>query len=235
MKTIKFFMFVALLLMATTSFAQFTNGGQQSSSVANTDSWQSFWFEWNPSSFRPDKGDSESLSFTGLSLGYSHSVSLSSSIPLFLEPGIGIQYSSKTIDDFDGSFSADDYEWDEGTAKLKLLSAKIPVNIEYSWLIPGSKITILPYAGITMRYNIWGRLKEEIGDDEDSYNLFSKDDMTGDGADGKWKRFQLGWQIGVKARIGKNFIIGGGYGTDFSEIAEKVKVGTGTISLGYTF
>lgn len=223
MKKIKFLMLAVLLLTATASFAQFTQSGAQVSSRNDTETWGALWLEWNPSSFRPDKGDSES--FTGFSLGFSHSISLSPAIPLFLEPGIGIQYSFKSIKDED----EDDYYYndDEENHKFRMLSAKIPVNVEYVWQIPGSSIAIIPYTGLNFRINIFAK---EYYDDDD-VDLFNKDDTEDD----TWKRFQVGWQIGSKVRFGKNFMLGVGYGTDFSEIAKKIKIGTGTISVAYTF
>lgn len=54
--------------------------------------------------------------------------------------------------------------------------------------------------------------------------------------DGKaWKRFQIGWQIGLKARFGQKIMAGISYGNDFSEIAYKSTIQTTSISIGYTF
>ncbi|MDD6758162.1 MAG: hypothetical protein PUE11_01435 [Paraprevotella sp.] len=50
-----------------------------------------------------------------------------------------------------------------------------------------------------------------------------------------WKRFQMGWQIGVKARIAKKLMIGAGYYHDLSEIRKDVKISGGNISIGYVF
>lgn len=226
MKKIKFLMLAVLLLTATASFAQFTQRSAQESSGSDTKTWGTLWLEWNPSSFRPDKGDSES--FTGFSLGYSHSISLSPAIPLFLEPGIGIQYSFKSIkEDEDDDY----YDDDDDNPKFRMLSAKIPVNVEYVWQIPGSSIAIIPYTGLNFRFNIFA--KEYYYDDD--VDLFDKDDMKYNYRSDTWKRFQVGWQIGVKARFGKHFMLGTGYGTDFSEIAKKTKIGTGNISVAYTF
>ena len=69
-------------------------------------------------------------------------------------------------------------------------------------------------------------------DESDELDLFDKKDM---GSDGVWKHFQIGWHVGVKAQFGKNFMAGVGYGSDFSELAKKLKSGEWTIQLGYTF
>ena len=72
--------------------------------------------------------------------------------------------------------------------------------------------------------------------EEEEVDLFDKDDAEkyfGD-EDYAWKRFQMGWQIGVKASI-SNFVLGVSYGGDFSEIAEDAKSKTTSITLGYRF
>ena len=65
------------------------------------------------------------------------------------------------------------------------------------------------------------------------YDLFSKKDMGSSSA--TWKRFQIGWQIGVKARLSRQFQLGVSYGSDFNEIAKKTKIATTSVNIGYTF
>ena len=66
---------------------------------------------------------------------------------------------------------------------------------------------------------------------EEKYNMFDKDDV---GKDGQWKRFQLGWHIGVGATY-KAFYLGLSYGTDFMELAKKLNTSTFKIGVGYNF
>ena len=75
-----------LLLLSTTSYAQFTN---TRSSIDNGDRY-TIYLQWNPSSYGLEV---LSGSFTGFSAGYNLAFSLSQSIPLYLEAGIGVQYS----------------------------------------------------------------------------------------------------------------------------------------------
>lgn len=242
----KMFIAAAMLLVSSASFAQFSNSS--SSSSANTDGWSTLYLQWNPSTLSPDKGDSES--FTGFSIGFNKAFSISQSIPLFVEAGLGLQYSMKNdvnlgidIDDYDdydygrraGSYYDDYYdryadELEKGKGDWSMLSAKIPVSLAYDFQIPNSTISIIPYAGLDFRFNIFGKFKPKEGD---SANLFDKDDMGG--SDATWNRFQIGWHIGVNARFNNKFLVGASYGTDFSEIAEKVKVNTASITLGYCF
>ena len=54
------------------------------------------------------------------------------------------------------------------------------------------------------------------------------------GKDNQWKRFQMGWQVGVGLTY-NSLYVGVGYAKDFMELCRKTKVGTATITLGYTF
>ncbi len=213
--------------------AQFSSNGNGSSATASDNSgWNTVYVEWNPSSFvytGKDDDDDFDGGFNGFSLGYSRAISLSSSVPLFLEPGLAGQFSFKKVEEGGSYYSF--------TEKISVISLKVPVNLIYKFDIPNSTVSLLPFAGLSFRGNLWGELKEEEeydGDsDSESFNLFDKDDM--DGKEKTWKRFQIGWQIGLKARFAERFIVSGSYGTDFSEIAKKFKVHTGTVSIGYTF
>ena len=212
MKCFKSIVVTVLLTVSASAFAQFTNSGSGSSmSASNQEGWSTFYVEWNPSSFQQKHYDDES--FTGFSVGYNRATCVSGTVPLFVETGLGVQYSY----------------W-SGVGDIKLLSAKVPVELLYAWQLPNTSVTLIPHAGLNLRFNILGTLSFE-GDD---LNLFDKDDMDYNGSD-VWKRFQVGWQIGVKARFNKGFMIGASYGTDFSEIVKNVKVATTSITLGYTF
>ena len=231
MKKTRLFAVLALLSICAASFAQFTNQSATPSTTSNVDDWNTIWVEYNPSTLDPDKGDSQS--FTGLSLGYSHAFGLSKRLPFFLEGGLGIQY----------SFYSND-ENDYYTIKYKMLSAKVPVNIIYRYNIPNSKVSLCPFAGVTLRYNISAKEKYEYDDDDDEgydyeiddddneRDLFDKKDM---GKGNTWNRFQIGWQIGAKVIFNNKVTLGASYGTDFTEISKKTKINTATIQLGFVF
>ena len=235
MKNFKTLVVAALLAVSATASAQFTNSSSSSSSSsANTEEWNTIWFEYSPNKFKVDVKDADDQSFTGLSLGYSHAFSLSQKLPLFLEAGLGLQY----------SFYSEDYtEYTSGGDKLKfnMFSAKIPVSLIYKFDVSNSNISLMPYLGARMRFNISAKQKLEIAEDTfedrggESYdiNLFDKEDMGSDKA--TWNRFQIGWQIGLKARFADKFLVGVSYSNDFSEIAKKTKVGGFNIAIGYTF
>lgn len=282
-KAIKLLAMTTMMIVSTTSSAQFMNS-QKTSSTVNTDDWSTFYVQWNPSNIAPDKGDSKS--FTGFSIGINKAFSVSKSIPFFIETGIGLQYSFKnenitniSEEDADSYFDNDlingftkamnyflnspyMYKYDEDDLKsicdpemkFYMFSAKVPINLVYNWQLPNSNISIAPFAGITLRYNFYGKeefkynwnsdfemywkkvygkqgFERDYGDKES--NIFDKDDMGS--SDATWKRFQIGWQIGVNARFSNQFLVGVSYGSDFSEIYKKAKINTTSITLGYCF
>ena len=265
MKCIKFFAVAALMIIATSASAQFTNTSTKSSSSSSsvsTDGWSTFWVEWNPLSIKHNEKNADDESATAFSIGYSQAFSVSANLPLFVEAGLGVQYS------FNSKDISEELDYDFGDdmdpqLKTNLFSAKIPINLIYAFQIPNSSVSIMPYVGANLRYNISGKNKLEmnLSDDwidylEDSYgkkwekeelvhrdtglplagydhNVFDKKDMGSSSA--TWNRFQLGWNIGVKARFGENFLVGLSYGKDFSELAKKTKIATTSITLGYTF
>lgn len=235
MKKARFCAVLVLLTVCATSFAQFTNSSSVSSSASGSDEWSSFWVEYNPSSLNPSKGDNQS--FTGLSAGFSRAFSLSSSSPLFLEGGLGIQYSFFSLDGEEADLDEDE------SIKFNWLSLKVPVNFVYRYNLPNSNISLCPFAGVTLRFNLFGKMKyeyegydyeeDEYYDDSEELDLFDKDDMGS--KDATWKRFQIGWQIGAKALFNNKVSLGVSYGSDFSEIVKKTKINTTTVSLGFIF
>ena len=204
--------------------AQFSNSGSSNAASSDNSGWNTIYVEWNPSSFHAGGGyrfynngeGNGSTGFSGFSLGFSRSISLSSAIPVFIEPAIALQYSTKK----EGYFNY--YDEYRTSARLNLISIKVPVNFIYKYDFASHPVSLMPFAGINLRVNAWG----EINDDGDHDDLFDEYEF---------KRFQIGWQAGIKARISDKFIVGGSFGTDFNEIHEKVKVHTGTIMFGYSF
>ena len=220
-----FFAMACMACIVLNASAQFSNSGGNSATVSDNSGWNTIYVEWNPSSFHAGGGyryynngeGNGSTGFSGFSLGFSRSIGLSSATPIYLEPAVALQYSTKK----EGYFNY--YDEYNTSARLKLISIKVPINFIYKYDFSSTPVSLMPFAGITMRGNVWG----EINDDGDHDDLF--DDDYG------WKRFQIGWQAGVKARINHRFIIGGSFGTDFNDIVKKIKVHTGTIMLGYSF
>lgn len=248
MKRIKFLALGALLAISSGAYAQFTNTTMSSSSSSsNSDGWNTVWVEYNPIKMKYDVSGAKDQSMTGFSAGFSKAFSLSQGMPVFLEAGIGLQYAkysaskSNSNNDDDsgyygtrgyGDYDEDDYEdYEDGYGSsfgdITLWSVKVPVNLLYNYVIPNSNISLAPFVGATLRYNVSGTIKAGNKD----VDLFDKKDM----GEVCWERLQFGWQIGVKARFGQNYMAGISYGNDFSEITKKAKFQTISIALGYTF
>lgn len=251
MKSFKLF---AAGLFMTVSIATSAQSTTPKETTALANGWNTVYFQWNPSSFVPEKGDDQS--FTGLSLGWSKAFSLSTTTPLFLETGVGLQYSFYSEEDDEDFYIPMSYDFSyEGTLTTKYKyngwGLKVPIHLMYRWDIPNSNISLVPFAGINFRYNLSGKLKteyaiymdnfgdldeeelEDLGFEDVDYNVFDKKDMGG--SKNTWKRFQIGWELGVKARFNEKFLVGVSYGSDFSEISKKVKIHTTSITLGYCF
>ena len=236
MKSIKLLALAVSTAISTGAYAQFTNTPTSTpSSSINTDGWSTIWVEYNPIKVKYDISGMDDESLTGFSAGYSQAFSISQGTPIFLEAGFGLQYANYS-DSKSGSYNGYKVTLDQD---ITIWSAKVPVNLLYSFAIPNSNISLAPFVGATLRYNVSGTLKYELDDYDysEKYDLFDKKEMDdADFLDGKaWKRFQIGWQIGLKARFGQNFMAGVSYGSDFSEIAYKSKIQTTSLSIGYTF
>ena len=222
----KIFVLAVMAMFTLASQAQIVSS--RSSRVTTTttqknyENFSTIYLQYNPITMKYDDGDSETL--TGVSLGFNHAFSLSQSVPLYLEPGIGLQY----------AFLSKDKE--RRKDKWNMFSAKIPVSLLYKFDIANSEFSIVPNAGIDFRVNIIGKYKREYTDgsgSDKSYKLFSEDDMKGD----KWNRFQVGWHVGVNFMYANKFLLGASYGTDFSKMADEdnLKARTFSLTLGYCF
>ena len=225
--------------------------------------FSSVYLQYNFESQKVKSGShSESESGNSVSAGYNYAFPISSTLPLYVEAGIAAKYVWKS----------------EDGQKFNMLSAKVPVNLLFSYPVNES-FAIEPYAGIYLRGNIFGKLKydgdsdsdydygwdddddwdddwdnmvddwsrqsnsralaSKDDDDDDSIDLFSKDDM----GDAAWKRIQLGMQFGVRARISNKFLVGIGYSMDLTNISKyevyktdiSSKFHSFDITLGYCF
>lgn len=166
MKLIKTIGLIALMAMAMPVQAQFTSGaGTPANGDINPYNRLSISYNNTGVSANKKAGDYD-FSLNGVGLEYAHGFALSSAHPLYLELGVKLRYSV-------GSRDEEDYYDDEYTNDYRFLTAIVPVNITY--LFPVSeKISIAPFAGINFKTHIIG---EEKIEDEETYNLFDKDDM----------------------------------------------------------
>ena len=232
---IKLFALSVLFVVCTSVSAQYYDSKNWETTYHELDDggWSTVWAEYNPVTFNVDVKGADNQTATGISLGYSMALQLIPDGSLFLEPGLGVQYTFYTEDK---SASSMGYSV-KAENKFNMWSLKVPVNLLYRFEIGNSGFSLSPFAGLTLRYNLSAQIKSTAtvnGQSETiKTNLFKNSDMGG--SDNTWNRFQIGWQAGLKAIIGNAFLIGASYGTDFTEIAEKTKIQTATVSLGICF
>ena len=165
--------------------------------------WNSVYVEYLPSKL-------SSGAFNGAALNYAHAFSVTQKMPLFVEVGLGGQYSFQ----------------DENGAKMQFASVKVPLNVIYEFSIPGTSISLDPFAGIKTRVNVWGEITSNEYDIE--YDLFDENE-------GRCKRVQVGWNAGLKLRVNNAFFVGGAYGTDFMKFSPNHGIKEFAVSLGLTF
>lgn len=262
MKSIKFYLSLTLFAIASTSSAQFVNSNENpSSSVkatrqADTEGWSRIAISYNPTTIFIDEKGADNLNLTGFSLGYTKGISISKQLPLFVEAGINAQFALKKFDSEDAEDTGliSNIEGYEVENKITTMNLNIPVNLAYKF--NAGNVSIVPYAGINFKINILGKTKYSLEDPDDlknsyyededefweileedyeqkqSINMFDKKD-TGD-KDYTWKRFQMGWQVGVGLNY-NSLYIGVGYTKDFIELCKKTKMGYASITLGYNF
>ena len=231
-------MMVGLMTLAATASAQ---SGKASSDLGG---WNSVWVEWNPGTFKVDVKDADNQSFNGFSAGYSHAFRIMSSTPVYAEVGLGVQYShyeEKYQEEREGYYIGDEWidnYWVETYESLDMWAVKIPINMLYKYDVPNSPVSLIPFVGVNLRYNVSANIHDNRGDrygkpGMTEYDPFDEKDMGS--SKNTWKHFQLGWNIGVKASFGKHIMAGLSYGNDLSEIAKKTKISTTTVSVGYVF
>lgn len=218
MKNLKYYLSVCLLACSTMASAQFANSGSNSTigTTTNTaETWSGLRVSYKPITMEMDDEEED---MTAFSIDYVFSFKLSETTPLFLETGIGYQYASW------------DESYDEESMEIMLHSLNIPLNVGYKHQF-NNDISIMPFAGINLRGNLVGNMvyEDDYYDEEEEVDLFDDDDM-----DDPWKRFQIGWQIGVGLNFNK-FYAGISYGGDFSEIADEVKLKSTSITVGLNF
>lgn len=246
MKKFRFFLSLCLIMVAATASAQFANGSKKGSSAAvNTDSYQRFYVSYNPLSIKPDWDGAEDINLTGFAFGFTKGISISKSLPLFVEAGARLQYGFKSEDESESGYWSDgNYQGYPGSItteyKDTYMGVVVPVNLAYKWTPSSSPVSITPFFGITLKGNIIAKQKVTrtevvVGgpttSNEKEYDYFDKDEV---GKDGQWSRFQAGWQIGVGIDY-KQLYVGFHYGSDFGEVCKKTKTSNWAVSVGFNF
>ncbi len=199
MKITKLFA-AAILIFAcsTTSFAQFMGGGSSKvgggggarvSGGSSIDSYNALWVSYLPTTMKASgNGYSSSQSgYNTFAVGVTHAQPLSTTSAL-LEYGVFGEFTTKS-------------EKESGvTSTMNLIGAKVPVNVLYGLDLGG--FVIYPYAGLNARFYVSGKYSLKYEGESESSDVF--------GDDSDMKRFNLGYQVGVRANF-SNFFVGVGY------------------------
>ena len=185
---------------------------------------------------------------SSISFGYLHGSNLVKSLPLFVEYGATLHYSFGEGKEEKKYASATNYS----VNKAKMYSLNIPLNVALRLGFKENKISIAPYAGLNMRYNIAGTIQKFKGAIINSgssvgggsytttYNLFDSSDDKSAMGEKALNRFQLGINAGVGFTLNRLYL-GVGYVGDVMKIANTPSakyvgnLGAVTIAVGLTF
>ena len=154
---------------------------------------------YHPMSLIAVEGDDKDiLTFNGFGITWTNANAISTTIPLYIEYGVGAQYSYRHDQEKKNAYN---YE-----AKYHLLSVKVPVEFLYRIQIPGSKVCFAPFAGLDAVVYALGRGTETVSDSKyDSLNGTSTFDLFSNN-DPKLNRFNLDWHAGGKLMFGHFFV-----------------------------
>lgn len=198
--------FISLAIMAFLSFSVQAQIVSSRSSMAtrqilNEPGWSILGLEYLPSTTIQAINSGTWKEGHAFAISYTQAVAMTKSMPLFLEWGLGAQYSS--------------YGNERVGNALDFLSVKAPLNIVLDIHISDTKIHLDPYVGLCVRGNAWGRTfyitKDYSSNNEEKFSdPISFFDNTG------YKLFQIGGHFGVKARFESGFFVGVEHGSDFN-------------------
>ena len=194
MNRIKLFATAILVFaISSTSFAQFVGGGGGGARVSggsSIDSYNALWVSYLPTTMKASgNGYSSSQSgYNTFAVGVTHAQPLSTTSAL-LEYGVFGEFTTKSEKESSGV-----------TSTMNLIGAKVPVNVLYGLDLGG--FVIYPYAGLNARFYVSGKYSWKYEGESESSDVF--------GDDSDMKRFNLGYQVGVRANF-SNFFVGVGY------------------------
>lgn len=242
MKTFKFMAMAAFAAFATTASAQFVNtnnsssgtrGGSSLSLEKDCNSYSRFSVGYMGVKLKETEDGSsytdDDNNMSGLTVGWTRGISLSSNTPLFFEVGGQVNYATKSDSESMSGVSISE--------RINFLALSVPVNFTYK-VSMSNGLYIAPYAGIHfdlgLLFNDKATAKYKSEKESLSQSFYDSDDMDGD----PFNRFQMGYQVG--ANLGyKKFNIGIGYKASFlplySEDDYKIQTGGPVITVGYNF
>lgn len=207
--------------------------------------------------------DDSKLKMNGVSVGYDYGINVTRNLPLFVEVGANILYAGgkqegadiarmlgERVEERDEEYY--EYEYEGCSLKSKFFALNIPVALSYKVSF-SKKISLVPFVGVNFRGMLLGKGKASFdGSDFDSdyyaYGDYYDDDYEEAGTsnkidffkeknmgkEGVWKRFQMGWRIGIGFNY-SHLHVGVSYGKDFTELSKNAKLSTTAVSVGYNF
>lgn len=188
----KIVILVAACFIAIAANAQIVSSSSNTYIKTGDSGFSALWLSYMPTTFKTSyDGSSHSESgFNTFALGYTHAAPMSAA-PILIEYGAFAEYTTKTEKSHGASISTN------------LIGVKVPVSAMYAFPL-SDNVTLYPYAGVNARLYVIGKETYKYEGESESYNIF--DDEEGDGI----RRFALGYQIGVKAKV-SGFFVGLGY------------------------
>ena len=237
MKKIEPVLVVMLLMISTSVCAQYDGDYYNSHPVYQSyestrynydvSNWGEFYAEYAPVKLTTNEKGSDDLSFKGFTIGFSYAFILGSG-PVFLETGI----------EASGSYFKETYydEWDEKVRhNYDFYYSKVPINVGLRFNV-SENFAIVPFGGVHATVNLSAKERykgEHTG--SESYNLFDEDYKYDDG----YKRFQLGFQGGLRLILFNTISIRATYKGDltplYSDFGVKQKFRGFSFGLGYCF
>ena len=200
----------------TPMMAQFSNTGGSKSLIFSEQEVAPYYNRLSVGYNATFMGNSfASLTLNGFTVKYVHGFGLTKSLPLYLETGLKLNMDFATP--LEGLLES-------GSVKRRMLYISIPLNIAYRFGFSNG-ISLQPYTGFNFKVNAYGEdVTTDIYGRSVSQDLFSKDYND-------WKRFQMGWQIGLGLNV-KKFYFGFEYGLDFIKLQKGLGTSHVEVSLG---
>ena len=213
-----------MLMSITGSYAQNSNNGSATSSNILEN------YKRLDISFASTIIDNFDDNFNGVSCGVIWGTRLSKSIPLFIEYGANVSWTTRK---YENDLLDDDgyYYFDEDLdLTYTFINASVPINIAYKFALPNNPdVFISPFVGINCKYNIIGMIKAE----DEKIDFFNDDDMEIFYSDAA-KRFQVGMNFGLGLSY-KQLYIGYRFQPDYMDFIEDTKTKTNYVTLGINF
>lgn len=187
-------------LMSLGASAQLISSNMLTKQKGEKTGYNRLTFSYNSITYGLEDADA----WSGVSLDWTKGISVSSSLPLYIETGVGVTY----------GWYSDKAEGVEVTGNY--LGAKVPVNVTYKIDCGDSGIKIAPFAGIYFRGNF-------VCSETYTYNGREKDWDAFDDADAS--RFNVGMNFGAGMEY-KKLYLGLSYSKDFNKFFDYEEAGS---------